>query len=388
MARRLTDNLNSRYIEAANRLRPNRSRRRVVAYVESYDDVLFWRSVLDEFESDTLTFEVMLPSRTNLGKGKKNVLKNIEKEQGAGNPQSPNPQSSILNSCSVNYASVAPTGRPITQSPNPQSSILNPQSPNPQSSFGPCLIACVDADYDYLMQGATPISKEIISNPYVFHTYVYAIENYQCFARGLHEVCVMATLNDREMVDLEAFMEEYSRIIWPLFVWNVWVYRYDRYSRFTLMDFGGLVSIRDVNPFHPERTLETLRHTVNRKINWMQQHYPEGKKTYKPLRDQLLALGLTPETTYLYIQGHTLMDGVVIPLLTPICTYLRKEREAEIRRNAVHSQQRQNELSCYQRRLGAIDQMLRKSLKFREAEIYQRLRNDIQAFVKKMKDEK
>ena len=387
MARRLTDNLNSRYIEAANRLRPNKSRRRVVAYVESYDDVLFWRSVLDEFESDTLTFEVMLPSRTNLGKGKKNVLKNIEKEQGAGNSQS-----SIRNSQSPNSQSPNPQS-PNPQSPNPQSpnsqfSILNSQSPNPQSSFGPCLIACVDADYDYLMQGATPISREIISNPYVFHTYVYAIENYQCFARGLHEVCVMATLNDREMVDLEAFMEEYSRIIWPLFVWNVWVYRYDRYSRFTLMDFGGLVSIRDVNPFHPERTLETLRHTVNRKINWMQQHYPEGKKTYKPLRDQLLALGLTPETTYLYIQGHTLMDGVVIPLLTPICTYLRKEREAEIRRNAVHSQQRQNELSCYQRRLGAIDQMLRKSLKFREAEIYQRLRNDIQAFVKKMKDEK
>ena len=328
MARRLTDNISSRYIEAANRLRPNKARRRVVAYVESYDDVFFWRSVLDEFESDTLTFEVMLPSRTNLGKGKKNVLSNRLGNQ-----------------------------------------------------LGQSLIACVDADYDYLMQGATPISREIIDNPFVFHTYVYAIENFQCYARGLHEVCVMATLNDREVIDLEAFMEEYSRIIWPLFVWNVWVYRYDCYSRFTLLDFGGLVSLRDVNPFHPERTLETLRHTVNRKINWMQQHYPEGKKTYKPLREQLLQLGLTPETAYLYMQGHSLFDGVVLPLLTPLCVHLRKEREAEIRRNAVHTQQRQNELSCYQRRLGAIDQMLRKSTKFRESDIYQRLRQDLQAFV-------
>ena len=328
MARRLTDNISSRYIEAANRLRPNKARRRVVAYVESYDDVFFWRSVLDEFESDDLTFEVMLPSRINLGKGKKNVLSNRLGNQ-----------------------------------------------------LGQSLIACVDADYDYLMQGATPISREIIENPFVFHTYVYAIENFQCYARGLHEVCVMATLNDREVIDLEAFMEEYSRIIWPLFVWNVWVYRYDCYSRFTLLDFGGLVSLRDVNPFHPERTLETLRHTVNRKINWMQQHYPEGKKTYKPLREQLLQLGLTPETAYLYMQGHSLFDGVVLPLLTPLCVHLRKEREAEIRRNAVHTQQRQNELSCYQRRLGAIDQMLRKSTKFRESDIYPRLRQDLQAFV-------
>lgn len=322
-------------MEAANRLRPNRARRRVVAYVESYDDVQFWRSVLDEFESDTLTFEVMLPSRTNLGKGKKNVLKNIQ---------------------------------------------LRPNT-SQGKEWGKYMIACVDADYDYLMQGATPISQEIIENPYVFHTYVYAIENYQCYARGLHEVCVMSTLNDRELVNLEAFMQEYSRIIWPLFVWNVWVYRYGCYSRFTLLDFGGLVSIRDVNPFHPERTLEQLRHTVNRKINWMQQHYPEGKKTYKPLRDQLLALGITPENAYLYMQGHTLMDGVVIPLLTPICVQLRKEREAEIRRNAVHAQQRQNELSCYQRRLGAIDQMIRKSVKFLSSEPYKWLRRDIQAFV-------
>ena len=328
----LVDNISSRYIEAANRLRPNKARRRVVAFVESYDDVFFWRSVLDDFESDTLTFEVMLPSRTNLGKGKKNVLKNLSEG-------------------------------------------------NEADTLGRHLIACVDADYDYLLQGSTAASREIIGNPYVFHTYVYAIENYQCYARGLHEVCVMSTLNDHQIIDLEAFMAEYSRIVWPLFVWNVWVYRYDCYNRFTLLDFGSLISIRDVNPFHPERTLEQLRHLVNRKVNWMQQHYPEGKKTYKPLRDQLLALGLTPETTYLYMQGHSLFDGVVLPLLTPLCTQLRKEREAEIRRNAVHTQQRQNELSCYQRRLGAIDQMLRKSTKFRDSEVYLRLKADLQTYV-------
>ena len=329
--KRLKDNISSRYIEAANRLRPTKARHRVIAYVESYDDVLFWRSVLDEFETDKIGFEVMLPSRTNLGKGKKYVLSNVLGDK----------------------------------------------------VLGESLIACVDADYDYLMQGVTPISREIINNPFVFHTYVYAIENYQCYARGLHEVCVMTTLNDHELVDLEAFMEEYSRIIWPLFVWNVWVYKYNCYSRFTLMDFGGLVTLRDVNPFNPARTLEQLRHTVNRKINWMQQHFPEGKKTYKPLRDQLLALGLKPETTYLYMQGHTLMEGVVMPLLTPICTHLRKEREAEIRRNAVHSQQRQNELSCYQRRLGPLDQMIRKSNKFMQSEPYALLRQDLQAFVDK-----
>ena len=76
MGKRLTDNISSRYIEAANRLRPNTARRKVVAYVESYDDVFFWRSVLDEFETEDLCFEVMLPSQTDLRRGKKNAIGN------------------------------------------------------------------------------------------------------------------------------------------------------------------------------------------------------------------------------------------------------------------------------------------------------------------------
>ena len=47
MNRRLKDNINSKYFEAANRLKSKTARRRIVAYVESYDDVLFWRNAWD-----------------------------------------------------------------------------------------------------------------------------------------------------------------------------------------------------------------------------------------------------------------------------------------------------------------------------------------------------
>ena len=76
MGKRLSDNLSSLYIGAANRLKPKKARRKIVAYVESYDDVSFWRTLLGEFEDDTRYFEVMLPSKTTLAKGKKSVLMN------------------------------------------------------------------------------------------------------------------------------------------------------------------------------------------------------------------------------------------------------------------------------------------------------------------------
>jgi hypothetical protein len=155
MPKRLNDNINSRYFEAANALTSKKARRRIVAYVESYDDIYFWRTVLSEFENDKRYFEVMLPSKINLTRGKKSVL--------------------------MNFLEGAPLGRDM--------------------------IACVDADYDYLLQGRTAQSKKVLESPYVFHTYVYAIENYQCYAPSLHNVCVSVTLNDHRIFDFRAYFQ-------------------------------------------------------------------------------------------------------------------------------------------------------------------------------------
>mgnify|MGYP003356534112 FL=1 len=172
MARTLLNNVNSNYFNALNALKGKTHRQRIVAYVESYDDVSFWRNILDAYENDKRYFEVMLPSHQNLTKGKKRVLANLLQE-----------------------------------------------------NMGEHMIACVDADYDYLLQGATPTSKTVVNNAFVLHTYAYAIENLQCYAPSLHRLCVMATLNDRNSFHFEQFLESYSKIIYPLFVWNIWHYR-------------------------------------------------------------------------------------------------------------------------------------------------------------------
>ena len=124
MGKALRDNLSSAYFAAANQLNGKHSRRKIVAYVEAYDDIFFWRTVLSRFENKERYFEVMLPSRQNLTKGKKSVLMNLIAEK-----------------------------------------------------VGENMIACVDADYDYLLQGTTHVSSEVNNNPYVLHTYAYAIEN-------------------------------------------------------------------------------------------------------------------------------------------------------------------------------------------------------------------
>lgn len=114
MGKRLSDNLSSLYIGAANRLKPKRQDEKLWLMLK-LRRCLFWRTLLGEFEDDTRYFEVMLPSKTTLAKGKKSVLMN---ELG--------------------------------------------------SQLGQNMIACVDSDYDYLLQGATHTSRYIINNKYVF----------------------------------------------------------------------------------------------------------------------------------------------------------------------------------------------------------------------------
>ena len=326
--KKLSDYANSSYIQAYNRLNGRSVRRKIVVYVEGYDDIHFWSSVLKPLETEEYYFEVMLPSRSSLGHGKRVVLSNQ-------------------------------LGRRL----------------------GNYMIACVDADYDYLLNGSTNISQFVCNNPYVFHTYAYAIENLQCYAPSLQGVCTMATLNDHRVFDFEAFLAEYSRIIFPLFVWNVWAYRYGEYKGFTLSDFFAVIQMNDINTYHPERNLQKVQHFVNAKIAKLQKRYQQARKTWKPLRDELLEKGVLPEETYLYIRGHDLFDGIVAPLLSKICEQLRRERENDIRKFAKHDTQMQNELAGYQHATAPSVEMLRKHTGYAASPIYKRIQKDVQAFL-------
>jgi len=71
---RLIDNLKSDYLAAYAGLCPKSQPKSVIVYVESDEDIAFWRSILSEYENAQIKFEINLPSATSLAKGKKQVL--------------------------------------------------------------------------------------------------------------------------------------------------------------------------------------------------------------------------------------------------------------------------------------------------------------------------
>ena len=331
MAKRLTDNINSQYFEAINKMTPKKARRRIVVYVESYDDVFFWRSVLGRYEDDKLTFDIMLPSRNlHLDRGKKAAISNMLK------------------------------------------------------GVGRDMIACVDADYDYILQGATEMSRQMLENPYIFHTYAYAIENFQCYAKGLHETCVMVTLNDHRIFNFERFLLSYSQTIWPLFVWHVvFLQRRKMTMHFDMCEFNKVVVLPSVRIQNPKWAIEYLSKKVRAKMFQLERRFPKLKDALPETERMLRDLGINDNNTYLYIQGHHLFDLVVSPVVQAVCDILRNEQENDIRDRAVHSEQARTEIACYENSLGKVKMMMKKNTYYQFSPEFQKILADVERYLEK-----
>lgn len=215
MPRTLKHSITSDYLIASRALAPKGRRKRVVAYVESYDDVAFWRAILSRFETPERYFEVMLPVTRDLTRGKKTVLISSMKS----------------------------------------------------TQFGQGLIACVDSDYDFLIQGATETSRKMMDCDYVFQTYGYAIESLRCYAPSLHEVCVRATMNDHRLFDFERFLQTYSEIVYPLFLWNIYFYRKADLNTFPMHRLHEATALRRFELKNPQAALDSLKYRVQHELH-------------------------------------------------------------------------------------------------------------------------
>ena len=120
--------------------------------------------------------------------------------------------------------------------------------------------------------------------------------------------------------------------------------------------------------------------------------YREALRTkYKRMRsgchraadsEQLLSeRGVTPETTYLYMHGHTLMDNVVMVCLQAVCEKLRELSIARIHASDKKGLALKNELANYNNSLRSIRDVLLDNENYTECPLYQRLKADIEHYL-------
>ena len=312
----------------------NPDQRLVKVYVEGYEDVAFWRGIFDHFQNPYLRFEISVPDRGDLPKGKKVLMGMI-----------------------------------------------------PRSSEE--LLLCVDSDFDYLFAGRTPQSKEVAEAKFMFHTYAYATENYLCYAPSLHNVCVKATKNDTRIFDFVKFMHEYSCTIYPLFLWYAYSAQQESEHIFTLADFRASVRLNFLEIEHNGlRTLAWLRRNVARRDQALRERHAEMIEPKRAFAEKLFRRGVTPENTYLFMHGHTLMDNVVIVLLNTVCEKLRELSIAKITASSKKGVALKNEMSNYTNSLRSIRDVLLDNENYTDCFLFRRLQCDIERYLLSVLGEK
>ena len=311
-------------------LPPEDDRHLVHVYVEGYEDVAFWRGIFDHFVNPYLRFEISVPTREDLPKGKKVLINNA-------------------------------------------------------SNASETLLLCMDSDFDYLLSEDDEQSRLIAENPFMFHTYASATENYLCYAPSLHNACVKATKNDTRIFSFEKFMADYSRTIYPLFIW--YVYSASRHTEnvFPLADFKASVKLNYLAiPNNGQNTIDWLARQVARREQSLKEQYPEMAADMPRFADYLRIKGVEPELTYLFMHGHTLMDNVVMVVLTAVCEKLRQLSIAKIHSSKVEGVALKNELNNYTNTLRSIRDVLLDNENYTSSPLYKRLRDDIQTYLDSM----
>ena len=299
----------------------------VHVFVEGYEDVAFWRGVFDHFANPYLRFEISVPTRKDLPKGKKVMLS-------------------------------------MADDANEE------------------LLLCMDSDFDYLFDDEEEVSRQIVESPYMFHTYTYATENYLCYAPSLHNVCVKAVKNDAHIFDFEQFMADYSCTIYPLFLWYAYSASRKTENVLPLIDFKAAVRIGylDIEQ-NGTNTIAWLKRNVDRRVASLEADNPDMAADIPAFAKRIARKGVEPHLTYLFMHGHTLMDNVVLPVLSGVCEKLRQLSLSQIICSSKEGVALKNEMSNYTNTLRTIRDVLLDNENYTSSPLYAKLKVDIQKYI-------
>lgn len=289
---------------------------RAAVHVENKDDIFFWSAVLKHFRPDD-RFHFISGSRNEFGN-----------------------ETSGVTQCLKYYDFLSPD-----------------------------FFICIDSDYRYLLR-----EKGIDVKHFVFQTYTYSFENHHCFAEGLNDVCSRVTHLENRVFNFHKFLTEYSRIVYDLFIWHLYFVgadstifsKYDFNKHINLANYKSHLIVRD----NGGRALDELRSRVEKKNQYFGRRYPNAD--LKSVSQKYEALGLTPDTAYLFLRGHNVYD-MISCIGKGVCkTILEREKNSSKNTRDIIN-------SLYKER-SSVDIQLKQNIKYGDYLAIRKIEEDVRQF--------
>lgn len=168
----------------------------------------------------------------------------------------------------------------------------------------------IDSDYRYLNEEC------VVRNAhYVLQTYTYSFENHFCYyenAQRAADTPSERAPRQEQSFSFRNFFESYSRIVYPLMVWQLYLQGVNP-EAFPKNLFHRLLSL-PVGPKALENdgasVLLLLKERVHKMLAHFRRTYPDADTTWYEAR--MNALGVTRSNCYLYVRGHQLYDMLIL----------------------------------------------------------------------------
>lgn len=169
----------------------------------------------------------------------------------------------------------------------------------------------IDSDYRYLNEEVC-----VTRSRFVLQTYTYSFENHFCYWQNAQRAVTEPSLHPSETppppFSFQTFFESYSRIVYPLMVWQLYLQGVNP-EAFPKSLFHRILSL----PVGPKAldndgasVLLLLKERAHKMLAHFRRSYPEADTTWYEAR--MNALGVTHSNCYLYVRGHQLYDMLVL----------------------------------------------------------------------------
>lgn len=190
------------------------------------------------------------------------------------------------------------------------------------------LLVAVDADYDYLCPERNDFAAVLNNNPFIIHTYFYSKESYIHTSDSIDSLTNSVHLNVQTEHQINQALQFYSGIIYDAFCHFSWLHNRDA-QQFPENEFNQSIQLPEgIRVLSDDLTINEeafapLRESAE---NYVNQHvqYINDEIGFANHRDKLSELGLLPNNTLLFTNGHTLLDKIFRPVYD---MYLRQCRK-------------------------------------------------------------
>jgi hypothetical protein len=292
---------------------------KVLVMVENEDDISFWKGIFELFEVKTRII-AGISTRKELQRGKDTVLK---------------------------------------------------QKENANKLY----LLCVDSDYDYLIGND---EKGILSNPFIFHTYTYSYENYLCLSKTLTTLCTSICASDEFEFNFVLFFEEYSKIVYPLFLYHLYDKIKHQSQNFSIQQFHALIDF----PQHPktvsngESILNKIQKNVSSKLKMLEKEAIVDKNELQDLAIQLELLGLNAQNCYLFVRGHNLFDNTS-RLIDQVCFPIIEAQKNQLYKMGKFGDAKLNE---YLAIIKTTKVVLKENRLYEKCELFEKVKQDFERY--------